>query len=96
MEHLHKAHAPAQDLLAEELARCSDCARTPLIGEHVYLYERAELVCELCRMLRPGKPIRGALVSHRLGAGTTSDPAQVVRITRLIRPLPVQGIDAAA
>jgi hypothetical protein len=25
------------DLLAEELTRCCDCGRTPLIGEHVHL-----------------------------------------------------------
>jgi hypothetical protein len=72
----------AQQLLAEELARCGDCARTPLIGEYVYLYENAELVCELCRMLRPDEPMLGAQVSHRLGAGTPSDPAEVVRVTR--------------
>ena len=45
-------------------ARCHDCGRTPLIGEYVYLYETAELVCELCRHAasrstdarRPGQP----------------------------------------
>ena len=77
MEHLH-----TDQLLAEEIARCGDCGRTPLIGEHVHLYESAELVCELCRMLRPGEPLVGALVSHRLGVGGASDPVDVVRVTR--------------
>jgi len=69
-------------MLAEEIARCGDCGRTPLIGEHVYIYESAELVCELCRMLRPGEPLVGAQVSHRLGASSASHPDEVVRVTR--------------
>lgn len=82
MEHLQPRDS-AKELLAEEIARCADCGRTPLIGEHVYLYESAELVCELCRMLRPGEPLLGAKVSHRLGAGSASDPGElVVRVTR--------------
>jgi|GEM_PF-3528337 len=75
------ADAPVEPL-SEELTRCSDCGRTPLIGEHVYIYESAELVCELCRMLRREPPLLGALVSHRLGGGG-NDPATVVRVTRL-------------
>jgi len=75
-------HALADELLAEEIARCADCGRTPLIGERVYLYDSAALVCELCRMLRPAEPMLDALVSHRLGGGTRSDPAAVVRVTR--------------
>jgi hypothetical protein len=72
----------ASDLLAEELARCSDCARTPLIGESVHLYESADLVCELCRMMRAQAPLLSAQVTHRLGAGARNDPAVVVRVTR--------------
>jgi hypothetical protein len=71
-----------EDLLAEELARCSDCARTPLIGEHVHLYESADLVCELCRMLRRDAPVLSAQVTHRLGSSDRSDPAVVVRVSR--------------
>jgi hypothetical protein len=71
----------ADDLLAEELARCSDCGRTPLIGEFVHLYESADLVCELCRMLRPLAPVLSARVTHRLGPAGRNDPAVVVRVT---------------
>ena len=72
----------ASELLAEELARCGDCGRTPLIGESVHLYESAELVCELCRMLRPDAPMLSAQVTHRLGPASHNDPAFVVRVTR--------------
>jgi len=75
-------HAPVEDLLAEELARCSDCGRTPLIGEHVHLYGATDVVCELCRMLRPDMPVSSALVSHSLGPAHRNDPAVVVRVTR--------------
>lgn len=72
----------AADLLAEELARCSDCGRTPLIGESVHLYESADLVCELCRVLRRESPVLSAQVTHRLGSTSRSDPAVVVRVSR--------------
>jgi hypothetical protein len=79
---LDGASARAGDLLAEELTRCSDCGRTPLIGEQVHLYESAELVCELCRMLRPDASLLSATVTHSLGPGIGSDPVAVVRVTR--------------
>ena len=72
----------ADELLAEELARCSDCGRTPLIGEHVHLYESTDVVCELCRVLRTTAPLSSALVSHSLGPARRNDPAFVVRVTR--------------
>jgi hypothetical protein len=72
----------AADLLAEELARCCDCDRTPLIGESVHLYQSADLVCELCRMIRPEEPVLSARVTHRLGSTSRNDPALVVRVTR--------------
>jgi hypothetical protein len=75
----------AADLLAEELARCSDCGRTPLIGEHVHLYESADLVCELCRMLRREAPLLSAQVTPRLGATSRIDPAVVVRVSRVAK-----------
>ena len=28
---------------------CSGCARSPLIGERVYVYDRDRILCELCR-----------------------------------------------
>ena len=45
-----------------ELERCTRCGRTPLIGEHVYRYGRAPLVCELCRPLEPEAPLSSRLV----------------------------------
>jgi hypothetical protein len=74
--------SPAADLLAEELARCGDCGRTPLIGESVHLYDSADLVCELCRMVRHESPLLSAQVTHRLGSASGNDPAVVVRVTR--------------
>jgi hypothetical protein len=71
-----------EDLLAEELTRCGDCGRTPLIGEHVHLYASADLVCELCRMLRSEEPVLSAKVTPRLGPTHRNDPARVVRISR--------------
>src|ERR1700690_608702 len=72
----------AEELLAEELARCRDCGRTPLIGEHVHLYSSADLVCELCRMLRREAPLLSAKVTPRLGQASANDPATVVRVSR--------------
>jgi hypothetical protein len=45
--------------------RCADCGRTPLVGERVHLYEhRDEVVCELCRSLRPDAPAVTETVRH--------------------------------
>jgi hypothetical protein len=46
--------------------RCADCGRSPLIGEHVHLYEEpAEgVVCELCRPLRREAPVARKIVLH--------------------------------
>lgn len=41
---------------------CSRCRRTPLIGERVYLYDEASIVCELCRSLEPNAPLHSRLV----------------------------------
>ena len=38
--------------------RCRDCGRTPLVGEHVHVYGRGVVVCELCRTLRSEPPQR--------------------------------------
>jgi hypothetical protein len=32
-----------------ERERCSRCARTPLLGERVYLADSGPVLCELCR-----------------------------------------------
>jgi len=51
--------------LAADRHRCADCGRTPLIGEHVHLYERDRgIVCELCRPLRREHPAATELVRH--------------------------------
>jgi hypothetical protein len=51
--------------LAADRNRCSDCGRTPLVGEHVHLYERDHgMVCELCRPLRREHPAASELVRH--------------------------------
>ena len=70
--------------LASETHRCADCGRTPLIGETAYRYERGETVCELCRPLRRGAPMRSepvlnraagpAVRIHRLGAASPPPP----------------------
>ena len=43
---------------------CQECGRTPLVGERVYVFARAMLVCALCRPLRAGEPERVELVRH--------------------------------
>jgi hypothetical protein len=51
--------------LAARRHRCFHCGRTPLVGEHVYLYETAageRMVCELCRPLRREAPARSEVV----------------------------------
>jgi hypothetical protein len=62
------------DALVADRHCCSDCGRTPLIGETIYQYERGEVVCELCRMLRPGTPLRVRRVHH-------SEHGQTVKVT---------------
>lgn len=41
---------------------CSACRRTPLIGEHVYVYENGRVVCELCRRRQRSTPVETHLV----------------------------------
>ena len=43
---------------------CSDCGRTPLVGERVHLYARGAVVCELCRPRRRSAPERSQTVRH--------------------------------
>ena len=37
--------------------RCSDCRRTPLMGETVYVYAGGTVACELCKHLRRDEPV---------------------------------------
>lgn len=52
--------------LASRRHRCVHCHRTPLVGEHIYIYAAAggaeRLVCELCRSLRREPPARTEIV----------------------------------
>jgi hypothetical protein len=48
--------------LTADRHRCADCGRTPLVGERVHLYDRGEVVCELCRPLRRDEPVGADLV----------------------------------
>ncbi len=52
--------------LEADRERCADCGRTPLIGEHVHLYDErgGGIVCELCRVLRRDSPIASEVVRH--------------------------------
>ncbi|GAC1486891.1 MAG: hypothetical protein NVS1B9_06130 [Solirubrobacteraceae bacterium] len=61
--------------LSADRHACADCHRTPLVGERVHLYDRGDLVCELCRPLRRKEPVSSELVRH-------SEFARTVRIRR--------------
>ena len=50
--------------LSEDRARCDECGRTPLIGEDIHLYDRGQIVCELCRQLRDTPPVSSERVRH--------------------------------
>jgi len=41
---------------------CAVCRRTPLIGEHVYVYESGRVVCELCRQRQRAAPVESHVV----------------------------------
>lgn len=52
-------------VLTADRNRCTDCGRTPLVGERVHLYEhRDAVVCELCRPLRREDPSATETVRH--------------------------------
>jgi hypothetical protein len=53
--------------------QCSDCGRTPLVGERVHIYARGAVVCELCRPRRRATPERSLVVPH-------SEAGQTVRL----------------
>jgi hypothetical protein len=52
---------------------CSDCGRTPLVGERVHIYAHGSVVCELCRPRRRKPPERSQVVAH-------SERGQTVRL----------------
>ncbi len=51
-------------VLTADRNRCADCRRTPLVGERVHLYDRGDVVCELCRSLRRDAPVAAETVRH--------------------------------
>lgn len=42
--------------------RCTNCHRTPLVGEHVYEYQSSAVLCELCRRRESAVPVQSHLV----------------------------------
>jgi hypothetical protein len=50
--------------LAARREECTDCGRTPLVGERVHLYADGASVCTLCRSSHGGEPDRSELVRH--------------------------------
>lgn len=50
--------------------RCSACTRTPLTGERVYLYEKGQVLCELCRSRQRQAPVASHIV-HTPASGRT-------------------------
>jgi hypothetical protein len=62
--------------LQEDMSRCTDCGRAPLIGETLYRYAAAAPVCELCRQLRREEPVSSERVRN-------SEYGHAVRIHRL-------------
>jgi hypothetical protein len=50
------------DERSAESERCTDCHRTPLIGERLYIYDDGAARCELCRALNRQRPTRSRLI----------------------------------
>jgi hypothetical protein len=50
--------------LAAGREHCSDCHRTPLVGERVHVFAGGAVVCELCRHRHRGEPDHSELVRH--------------------------------
>jgi hypothetical protein len=50
--------------LAAGRHHCADCARTPLVGERMYVYASGATVCALCHPLHHGQPVHSQLVHH--------------------------------
>jgi hypothetical protein len=52
--------------LQADRTSCADCGRTPLVGEHVHVYDgrRPRTVCELCSRRRREEPTARAAVRN--------------------------------
>jgi hypothetical protein len=55
------------DRQASQRSTCVDCGRTPLIGERVFRFPHAPVVCELCRTRRAAEPESSSIVRHGIG-----------------------------
>ncbi|MBW3608438.1 MAG: hypothetical protein KY463_08785 [Actinobacteria bacterium] len=55
---------------------CTDCGRTPLVGETLYRFGAGSPVCELCRPLRRDEPLESERVRH-------SEYGNAVRVRRV-------------
>ena len=42
--------------------RCTDCNRTPRLGERLHLYEDGRIACDLCRPHHRDEPVRSEAV----------------------------------
>jgi hypothetical protein len=58
-------------VLEEDRDRCSDCGRTPLVGERVHSYDErgGEIVCDLCRGGRRDEPLASRRARHPFPIG---------------------------
>jgi hypothetical protein len=54
--------------MADDRATCERCARTPLVGEHMYRLESGRFVCDLCLKELP-RADREPLSTERMPAG---------------------------
>ena len=50
--------------LAADRHACTDCGRTPLVGERYHRYARGKVVCELCRPRHHDAPQASDVVRH--------------------------------
>lgn len=60
--------------LTADRDQCTDCRRTPLVGERIHLYDGGRIVCELCRPLHRQDPEGSEFVRH-------SERGHTVRLT---------------
>lgn len=50
------------DELSAARERCTECHRTPLIGERIYGYASGATLCELCKQGCPEAPARSHVI----------------------------------
>jgi hypothetical protein len=67
------------DRLAAERDTCSECHRTPLVGEHVARYANGSLACALCVGSKRGEIERVELVHHSEWARSVKPLSRIPR-----------------